>query len=57
MRQMLEDHGDVVIHTVDYDRYVGARIGIYNPKGEKVGRIGHLKNREHVFVVHCVQPP
>jgi len=53
MGQMLEEHGEVDVHTVDYDRYVGARIGIYNPKGEKVGRIGHLKNLEHVFVVRC----
>ncbi len=34
----------------DYPRYVGARIGIYNPRGEKVGRISHLRNREFVYV-------
>jgi adenine-specific DNA-methyltransferase len=34
----------------DYPRYVGARIGIYNPRGEKVGRISHLRNREYVYV-------
>jgi adenine-specific DNA-methyltransferase len=57
MRQMLEEHGDIEVHTVEYDRYVGARIGIYNPKGEKVGRIGHLKNHEHVFVVRYARAP
>lgn len=36
--------------TYDYKRYVGAQIGIYNPKGEKVGRVGHLRNREFLFV-------
>lgn len=34
-----------------YRRYVGARIGIYNPQGEKVGRIGHLTNKEYLYVV------
>lgn len=35
----------------DYRRYVGARIGIYNPRGEKVGKVSHLRNREFVYVV------
>ena len=30
---------------------MGARIGIYNPKGEKVGRISHLENKEYLYVV------
>lgn len=34
----------------DYKRYVGAQIGIYNPSGEKVGRVGHLRNKELLFV-------
>lgn len=34
-------------------RYVGAKIGIYNPAGEKVGRAGHLWNEERLFVVEC----
>jgi adenine-specific DNA-methyltransferase len=32
-------------------RYVGARIGIFNPAGRKVGRVSHLKNRELVMIV------
>ncbi|MBM4107833.1 MAG: DNA methyltransferase [Phycisphaerae bacterium] len=35
----------------DYPRYVGARIGIYSPGGVKVGRVGHLSNKEYLFVV------
>jgi adenine-specific DNA-methyltransferase len=31
-------------------RYVGARIGIHNPRGEKVGRVTHTTNREYLFV-------
>lgn len=34
-----------------YKRYIGAQIGIYNPKGEKVGKISHLKNEELLFVI------
>ncbi len=36
---------------VDSKRYVGAQIGIYNPSGEKVGAVSHLRNRECVFLV------
>ena len=31
-------------------RYVGAQIGIHNPRGEKVGRVSHLHNVEYVVV-------
>lgn len=36
--------------AIDHARYVGARIGIHNPRGEKVGTIGRLRNVEHLFV-------
>lgn len=39
-----------VIET-DYKRYVGAQIGIYNPQGDKVGRVGHLRNKELLYVL------
>lgn len=35
----------------DFKRYVGAQIGIYNPQGEKVGRVSHVRNKEFVYVV------
>ncbi|MHB8437568.1 MAG: DNA adenine methylase [Acidimicrobiales bacterium] len=31
-------------------RYVGARIGIHNPAGEKVGTVGRLRNVEYVIL-------
>jgi adenine-specific DNA-methyltransferase len=36
---------------VDSKRYVGAQIGIHNPRGERVGRVSHLRNTEVLFVV------
>lgn len=44
-------HGKVTTLEHDFKRYVGAQIGIYNPSGEKVGKIGHLRNKEYLFVV------
>ncbi len=51
MEAMLATRGEVRVIEHDYKRYVGAQIGIYNPAGEKVGRVGHLRNREFLFVV------
>lgn len=45
-----EARGLVAAVPVDFKRYVGAQIGIYNPRGEKVGRVSHLRNREYLFV-------
>ncbi len=39
----------VVLEHED-NRYVGAKIGIHNPSGERVGRVGRLRNREYLFV-------
>ncbi|WP_027883210.1 DNA adenine methylase [Meiothermus rufus] len=47
---MLKEWGYVVRLTRPHQRYVGARIGIYNPQGEKVGRISHTENHEFLFV-------
>jgi adenine-specific DNA-methyltransferase len=43
-------HGYVATLAFDSKRYVGAQIGIYNPNGEKVGRVSHLRNLEYVLV-------
>jgi adenine-specific DNA-methyltransferase len=48
---MLRARGEVLVLEHDFPRYVGARIGIYNPRGEKVGSVGHLRNTEYIFVV------
>ena len=42
--------GRVAVLENDFKRYVGAQIGIYNPRGEKVGRVSHLRNREYLYV-------
>lgn len=44
--------GSACVATIEngFRRYVGARIGIYNPRGEKVGRVGKLTNTEFVYV-------
>lgn len=42
---------EVATIEIDYPRYVGAKIGIYNPKGKKVGRVSHVRNTEHLYVV------
>lgn len=48
---ILEARGRVGVVAVDFKRYVGAQIGIYNPGGEKVGKVSHLRNKEYLFVV------
>jgi adenine-specific DNA-methyltransferase len=47
---LLSEKGHVRSLAVDSPRYVGARIGIFNPRGEKVGTVSHLRNRELLFV-------
>jgi len=51
MIEMLSARGEVIVIEQDYKRYVGAQIGIYNPRGEKVGKVSHLHNTEYLFVV------
>lgn len=48
---MLQTRGEVAAIEVDFKRYVGAQIGIYNPSGELVGEVSHLRNKEFIFVV------
>lgn len=48
---ILQQRGDVQIVERDYRRYVGARIGIYNPAGVKVGKVSHLANKEYLYIV------
>ena len=48
---MLSAKGHVQVIEIGRPRYVGARIGIHNPKGQKVGAVGRLRNVEYLFVV------
>jgi adenine-specific DNA-methyltransferase len=40
------------VEAVSFDspRYVGARIGIHNPAGERVGAVSHVRNLEYLIV-------
>jgi adenine-specific DNA-methyltransferase len=40
----------VATFAFDSKRYVGAQIGIYNPSGDRVGSVSHLRNVEYVVV-------
>lgn len=51
MTALLSTRGEVEVQEIPHARYVGARIGIYNPSGEKVGKISHTRNVEYLFHV------
>jgi adenine-specific DNA-methyltransferase len=51
IEDLLSTRGTVKRIVVDHARYVGARIGIHNPAGEKVGTVSHLRNKEFLFRV------
>ena len=50
LETMCAARGSVATIAFDSARYVGARIGIFDPSGRKVGRVSHLSNRELVVV-------
>lgn len=47
---LAERFDEVAVVPVDSPRYVGARIGIHNPKGERVGVVSHVRNTELLFL-------
>lgn len=51
MENLLSKKGEVSVETLNYKRYVGAQIGIYNPKGQSVGEVSHLYNKEFLYIV------
>jgi adenine-specific DNA-methyltransferase len=50
LEAMCAGRGAVATLAFDSARYVGARIGIFDPSGRKVGRVGHLSNQELVVI-------
>lgn len=50
IEELLSHLGYVVRFTREHRRYVGARIGIYNPGGERVGQVSHTTNHEYLYV-------
>ena len=51
MEAVLAQRGEVFVVTKDFKRYVGAQIGVYNPAGDKVGNVSHLRNEEYIYLV------
>jgi adenine-specific DNA-methyltransferase len=50
VEELLRRRGHVGAVAVPRPRYVGARIGIHDPAGRRVGTVSHLENTEHLFV-------
>jgi adenine-specific DNA-methyltransferase len=50
LRAVCAPRGAVEVLAFDQARYVGARIGIHNPTGAKVGSVSHLRNTEYVVL-------
>jgi adenine-specific DNA-methyltransferase len=48
--EMAGGRGRVEVLAFDSRRYVGALIGIHNPRGERVGRVSHTRNTEYLVV-------
>ena len=50
LEAMLAHKPHLRVLEIPHGRYVGAKIGIHNPRGEKVGTVGRLTNIEHLFL-------
>ncbi|MGH2725139.1 MAG: DNA adenine methylase [Actinomycetota bacterium] len=48
--EMASGQGHVRTLSFDSRRYVGAQIGIHDPRGRKVGTVSHLRNTEHLLI-------
>jgi adenine-specific DNA-methyltransferase len=47
---LLSNWGYVLSFSRTHSRYIGYKIGVYNPNGEKVGEASHSKNTEYLFL-------
>ncbi|HEU0194931.1 MAG TPA: DNA adenine methylase [Gaiellales bacterium] len=56
VRALLGERGYVGELRAGGARYVGARIGIHDPRGRRVGEVSHLENTEHLFVAGPSRP-
>jgi len=50
LRALCAVRGHVEVLAFDSRRYVGAQIGIHNPKGERVGTVSHTRNQEYLVI-------
>ncbi len=51
LEALLAERGRVTVLAIDHKRYVGAKIGICNPAGERIGTVSHTANTEYLFLV------
>jgi adenine-specific DNA-methyltransferase len=51
IEEVLSSRGSVTKVDLEYERYIGAKIGIHNHKGERTGTVRHTRNVEHLFIV------
>lgn len=51
LETVLNEFGTVKRMDIAFQRYIGAQIGVHNPAGEKVGKVSHTANIEHLFLV------
>lgn len=47
---LLAARGRLQVTAIDHPRYVGAQIGVFNPKGERVGEASHRRNQELLYL-------
>jgi adenine-specific DNA-methyltransferase len=47
---MCSSHGHVEVLDVDFKRYIGSQIGVFNKSGERVGNPGAKRNTEHILI-------
>jgi len=50
LRAWCRARGHVEVVAFDSRRYVGAQIGVFNPRGERVGQVSHLHNVEYLVL-------
>lgn len=50
LTDLLETRGPVAVFEREMDRYVGCKIGIHSPGGQRVGSVGRVRNTELIFV-------
>jgi len=50
LHEMCGHHQEITTLEFDSARYVGARIGIHDPAGRKVGTVSHVRNREFLVL-------
>lgn len=46
----LSRRGPTLVHGEAYSRYVGAKIGVHNPQGQRVGEVTHTTNIERLYL-------